>query len=496
MRIEDTDQSRRVQDAEERLIKDLEWAGLSWDEGPDRGGPYGPYRQSERLALYHQHAQTLIDKDEAYRCFCSSEQLEAEKRSLHVSGLPTAYSGTCRLIDKSESSRRADMGEAHVVRFKGGERARPQFKDAIYGIIQKKDPEEDFVLLKSDGYPTYHLANVVDDYCMKITHVIRGEEWLISTPKHVALYHAFGWQPPTFAHLGLLVNPDGTKLSKRDNSANLSTYQEEQGIFPLALLSWLANLGSSFKSQKGPMPRTISQVADALTFKFTRGGIKLNFAKLHYFHNKYAHDLLYRPIPELAETETGLLHRHLVQPLLREIDAMGGRNSPDLTGLPAAWQTELELVPSLQSDESSRAAHVRRVLNTMRNNFDSPRSVLNKDPYLFWRVPTSLYRRSLAAFAPDRRVLDALDEATTGSRAATNWGGPDAKPVDLVRDALSSRDVHVDESSLHNVLRLVGAGAHDAASQSSHNMMIVLGRNEWRHRLDRLNDVLVEMLSS
>lgn len=213
LRIEDTDQvtrltrhlqrsvytdlaqSRLVADAEERLIKDLEWAGLSWDEGPDRGGPYGPYRQvglttllfirslswdtdfiqSERLDVYKDHVQNLVDKGHAYRCFCSSEQLESQKRELHDAGKPTVYPGTCRSIDASESDNRAAQGEPHVVRFKGDAFGRPKFRDAIYGSFQKKDPEEDFIVMKTDGFPTYHLANVVDDHLMKITHVIRGE---------------------------------------------------------------------------------------------------------------------------------------------------------------------------------------------------------------------------------------------------------------------------------------------------------------------------------
>jgi hypothetical protein len=152
------------------------------------------------------------------------------------------------------------------VRFKGDAFGQPKLRDAIYGHFQKKDAEEDFIILKSDGFPTYHLANVVDDHLMEVTHVIRGEEWLISAPKHVALYQAFGWQPPTFAHLGLLVNQDGSKLSKRNDDVNLSKYKEGN-VFPMALLAWLANLGSSFKSG-AKAPRSVEDVAEAVSYPY------------------------------------------------------------------------------------------------------------------------------------------------------------------------------------------------------------------------------------
>lgn len=261
-------QNRVVHDAEERLLEDLAWAGLKWDEGPDCGGPHGPYRQSERLSIYREHVNELINKGNAYRCFCTPEQLESQKKKLHEAGQPTVYPGTCRSVDDAESERRAADGEPHVVRFRSDKFGRPKTRDAIYGPFQKKDGEEDFVLIKSDGYPTYHFANVVDDHLMQITHVIRGEEWLISTPKHVALYEAFGWKVPTFAHLGLLVNDDGTKLSKRNASASISHYKNGD-VFPMSLLAWLANLGSSFSAGTKP-PRTIQEASDAVSFMGSR----------------------------------------------------------------------------------------------------------------------------------------------------------------------------------------------------------------------------------
>ncbi|KAF4512097.1 hypothetical protein G6O67_001279 [Ophiocordyceps sinensis] len=465
LRIEDTDQSRLVQDAEKRVIQDLQWAGLSWDEGPDRGGPHGPYRQSERLPTYKHHVQTLVDAGHAYRCFCTSEQLESQKRRLHDAGRPTIYPGTCRSIDASESDSRGAEGEAHVVRLKGDAFGRPKFRDAIYGQFQKKNPEEDFVILKTDGFPTYHLANVVDDHLMEITHVIRGEEWLISTPKHLALYKAFGWHPPTFAHLGLLVNADGTKLSKRNDSANLSKYQRDR-VFPMAFLSWLANLGSSFKSNSKP-PRTLDDVVDALTFKFTTGGIKMNF--------------------DLAEQEAQLLDRHLVQPLLLRLEAITTGGSVETQDLQKPWQTSLELVPALKSD-GSRDFYARSIFtHTRGGRFKCPNTLIEGYPFLFWRVPTCLYKSSIAASNPSSEVLDALDGAI---ERAECWDDQGANVVAFLNDAL--RDRNVPPVVMHNVLRLVATGAWDAVTPNSSKMFALLGRDEWRCRIHVLKDVLGE----
>ncbi|ODA77107.1 hypothetical protein RJ55_07625 [Drechmeria coniospora] len=488
LRIEDTDQSRLVADAEERLIRDLKWAGLSWDEGPDRGGPHGPYRQSARLESYRDHVRQLIHKGHAYRCFCSPEQLDSQKRRLHDAGGPTAYPGTCRSVDASESETRAAGGEPHVVRFRGDAFGRPKFRDAIYGSFQKQESEEDFILLKTDGFPTYHLANVVDDHLMNITHVIRGEEWLISTPKHLALYHAFGWDPPTFAHLGLLVNPDGSKLSKRNDSVNISRYAEE-GVFPIALLAWLSNLGCSFKSG-AQTPRTLGEIADALTFKFTRGGIKLNPGKLEHFQTKYRDALLGNRIPELAEQEAILIERNLTRPMLHELQSITSGNDIGPGKLPKAWQTSLELVPALRSDET-RASYVHSILTNSQGGFQSTGSLIRQHPYLFWRVPVSLYESSLAVFRPDPRVLDALDQALDQVDCWDSLGA--VKVMEFIQETVHGENI--DPVLVHKVLRLVGAGGQDVVSQSSSRMFLLLGRGEWRHRLDVVKDS-IKMLQS
>ncbi|KAG6011766.1 hypothetical protein E4U43_008130 [Claviceps pusilla] len=489
LRLEDTDQKRLVHDAEDRLIQDLKWAGLTWDEGPDCGGPYGPYKQSLRLDIYKQHVQTLLDRGHAYRCFCTPEQLESQKRELHEAGQSTAYPGTCRSVDAAESDMRASRGDAHVVRFRGDAFGRPMLHDAIYGLFQKKEPEEDFVLLKSDGFPTYHLANVVDDHLMKITHVIRGEEWLISTPKHLALYQAFGWDPPTFAHLGLLVNPDGSKMSKRNDSVDLSTYREK-GIFPMALLSWLANLGSSFKSGIKAHPLTISDLAKALSFKFTRGGIKLNVDKLDYFQVKYRDALLRDSHPSafVKYEKDNIIRDYVTEPVLQEIAALTRGKSQKVDLLPEYWRHDLIPI-SAMSDLDMRAQHyIFDIVATERGGYLTMESLLQKHPYLVWQVPERLYRHSLSSYKPDQRAMHALEEVLEKPHL---WGDnkQDAQPVmDAIWAALDGQGV--DKLAVYNTLRLIGAGGHDVVSQSSTRMFTILGREEWRRRTDTVKRLL------
>ncbi|KAF5008313.1 hypothetical protein FDECE_5414 [Fusarium decemcellulare] len=485
----DISKNRLVPDAEERIFKDLEWAGLSWAEGPDKGGPYAPYRQSERLDTYKDHVKTLVDNGSAYRCFCKSSVLEAQKRALHEAGKSTAYPGTCRSIPRSESDQRAAAGEAHVVRLDSGRFGTPKFKDAIYGPFQKKEPEEDFVLMKTDGYPTYHLANVVDDHLMKITHVIRGEEWLISTPKHLALYEAFGWQPPTFAHLGLLVSNDGSKLSKRNDSVNLSTYIDQK-IFPMALQAWLANLGASFK--KGVCaPRFLEDVAEALTFKFTRGGIKLNPQKLDFFQHEYRNLLFRTPLLEHTPREQVLIRDNLLKPLVSEVHAITASSEisageytpihPRGTSIP--WPAPLTRVPALLSSEASQQAYAFEVLVQETARYASAADIARLLPYFFWRPPPSIYRAALAAEPVRRDLFNLVHEAVHAS--------PDA--WELALDRLLERVPSGQAPDLHTILRLVAIGSSNAVGKTSRVLFSVLGQDEWRFRTGLVHSLLDEL---
>ncbi len=251
LRIEDTDRTRYVEGATENLISILNWSGLDYDEGPYldthgkiyQKGDYGPYIQSQRIEIYKRYAMELLKKGFAYRCFCSPQRLEEVRKLQLLNKQPPKYDRLCRNLSETESNRRAAI-EPYTIRLKV-----PDEKIVFTDIIRDKvefdgSLIDDQVLLKSDGYPTYHLANVVDDHLMEITHVIRGEEWLSSTPKHILIYKYLDWQPPQFAHLPLLLNPDRSKLSKRSGDVAVEEYKKE-GYLPEALLNYVALLGWS-----------------------------------------------------------------------------------------------------------------------------------------------------------------------------------------------------------------------------------------------------------
>ncbi|MCK9407905.1 MAG: glutamate--tRNA ligase [Bacteriovoracaceae bacterium] len=238
LRIEDTDQSRKVEGATEKLIDALEWAGVEFDEGPGKEGVYGPYIQSQRLPIYHEHVKQLVDQGKAYHCFCTPERLER----LKAEG-GTMYDRHCRNISMDEARRRVSAGEPNVIRMKIPDDGELQFHDEVRGDVSIAfSTIDDQVLLKSDGFPTYHLAVVVDDHTMAVSHVIRGEEWLPSTPKHILLYQYFGWEKPKFAHLPLLLNPDKSKLSKRQGDVAVEDYRAK-GYLKDALVNFVAFLG-------------------------------------------------------------------------------------------------------------------------------------------------------------------------------------------------------------------------------------------------------------
>ena len=244
LRIEDTDRKRFVEGAVENLIETLSWAGINFDEGPKMGGKFSPYHQSERLDLYKQHAEKLISEGKAYYCFCTPERLQQLKEEQQKQKLPQAkYDKHCLHLSKNEIEEKLNSDVPFVIRLNVQAGKRIIFKDLIRETVEfETNNIDDQVLIKSDGFPTYHLANVVDDHLMEITHVIRGEEWLSSTPKHIILYNYFGWEKPVFAHLPLLLNPDKSKLSKRQGDVAVEDYREK-GYLKEALINFVALLG-------------------------------------------------------------------------------------------------------------------------------------------------------------------------------------------------------------------------------------------------------------
>lgn len=251
LRIEDTDRTRSRPEYEENIFKALRWAGLQWDEGPDIGGPFGPYRQSERTEIYRHWCHKLLEEGKAYRCFATTAELE-EMREL-AKGFGDGrqgYDRRYRNLSQGEIEERIAAGQEYCIRLKVPLTGECVCHDAIKGrIVVPWADVDDQVLMKSDGFPTYHLANVVDDHLMGITHVIRGDEWIASTPKHVLLYEYFGWEPPTFMHMPLLLGTDGKKLSKRRNPTSIFYYQDS-GYLPEAFLNFLTLMGYSMPGDK------------------------------------------------------------------------------------------------------------------------------------------------------------------------------------------------------------------------------------------------------
>lgn len=244
LRIEDTDQVRKVDGAVEKILKVIKDYGLDWDEGPQKGGPFGPYVQSERLPIYKQHAEQLVNEGKAYHCFCSAERLEEMREAQRAAKTPPKYDRHCLALSKEDVASKIAVNEPYVIRLKVPADQAITFTDLIRGDITFSSNEvDDQVLLKSDGFPTYHLAVVVDDHLMEITHIMRGEEWISSTPKHVLLYQAFGWQQPIYAHIPVFLNPDGQgKMSKRKGTVAAQSFLDD-GYLPEAMLNFFMILG-------------------------------------------------------------------------------------------------------------------------------------------------------------------------------------------------------------------------------------------------------------
>jgi glutamyl-tRNA synthetase len=290
LRIEDTDQARSTPESERAILDALHWTGLSWDEGPDTGGPHAPYRQSERSEIYEKYAHELLEKGHAFRCFCTPERLDAMRAAQRAAGIPQHYDGHCLAIAPDESARRAAAGEPFVVRMKVPESGVCTVRDLRRGDVEIAYKDVDMqVLMKSDGLPTYHLANVVDDHLMEITHVIRGEEWLPSAPKHLLLYEYFGWEPPALMHLPLLRNPDKSKLSKRKNPTGILFYQR-MGYLPEALLNFLGLLMTS-SSEGKEIFDLATLVAGFDLNDISLGGPVFDIQKLDWLNGQYLRTL-------------------------------------------------------------------------------------------------------------------------------------------------------------------------------------------------------------
>ena len=297
LRIEDTDRTRFSADSEQQIFDAMKWLGLYYDEGPDVGGDFGPYRQSERMGMYKKYADMLVDNGGAYCCFCTQERLTSLRERQVAMNQAPGYDGHCRKLTKEEVEQKKANNEPYIIRLKMPYDGQTIVKDMLRGdIVFENSKIDDQVLLKSDGFPTYHLANIVDDHLMGITDVIRAEEWIASTPKHVQLYKAFGWEEPKWYHMPLLRNADKTKISKRKNPVSLNYYRQE-GYLKEAMLNFLALMGWSMPEDKEIF--TLDEMINNFTFdRISLGGPVFDLVKLGWVNN---HHMRLKDIKELTE---------------------------------------------------------------------------------------------------------------------------------------------------------------------------------------------------
>jgi glutamyl-tRNA synthetase len=299
LRIEDSDQKRYVPGAEEELMASLRWLGIEWDEGPDIGGPYGPYRQSERREIYQDHARQLVEQGHAYYCFCTPERLQQMRENQKALGLQSRYDGTCRRLGPDEALARVKRGEKHVVRFKMPQEGAISIHEALRGEIRVENQTlDDYILVRSDGLAVYHLAAMVDDHLMDISHVIRGSEWLSTLPLHAHIIRAFGWSEPIWVHLSVFLKPSGKgKMSKRETAQAMNDgYSifikdlDELGYIPEGVNNWIALMGWSYDDHTEYF--TLPDLVEKFDLTHLNPSpAAINFTKLDYFNGLHIRSL-------------------------------------------------------------------------------------------------------------------------------------------------------------------------------------------------------------
>ena len=350
VRIEDTDIARTVASSKNTILEALQWLGLDWDEGPDIGGPYGPYVQSERVERYKLAAEELVDKDMAYYCICSAERLQEMRKSQTERKQPPGYDRLCR-----DAAHKPTPNKSYVTRFKMPLEGTTTFSDLIRGEITFDNKNiDDFVVLKSDGYPTYHLANVVDDHAMDISHVMRSDEWVSSTPKHVQLYQALGNKVPAFAHLPMILGPDKAKLSKRHGSVSILQYKEE-GFLPEAMINFLALLGWSIDDHTEIV--SMKDLVDWFSIeRIGKAGAVFNHDKLNwmngvYIRNMSIDDLIEKASDVLAESINTELNQTTYKDYLSKIMPLVQERIKTLNELPDLIQFFFKTQVSFSTEE-------------------------------------------------------------------------------------------------------------------------------------------------
>ncbi|XP_040002842.1 probable glutamate--tRNA ligase, mitochondrial [Xiphias gladius] len=448
LRLEDTDQSRLVPGAAASIEDMLEWAGVPPDESPRRGGPVGPYLQSQRLDLYSQTAQQLVESGHAYYCFCSPQRLELLKKEALRAGQTPRYDNRCRHLRADQVQEKLAKGAPHVIRFRLEAGIEP-FQDMIFGWNRHEvaQVEGDPVVIKADGFPTYHLANIVDDHYMKISHVLRGSEWLISTSKHLLMYQALGWKPPTFGHLPLLMNKDGSKLSKRQGDIFIQSFQRA-GILPEALLDITTNCGSGFNTNR--MGRRIDElISEFNPSKITTHSALLDLEKLPEFNRIHLEQ-------RIGDEEQCLL-------LIKDLQV----------------QIQQAYTAEIQDEEVLHEDYIRRVLHLRKGHISSLKELVSPGYSYLWVRPSFSSQQVAALTSEAPRiaslVLRLIEER--GEELALDQLSKDLKTLAKQTKATKYREVM-------KLLRLALSGLQQGPSVAE--MMVSLGPAEISHRFRKL----------
>ena len=378
LRIEDTDQARSTPESEQAIFAALQWLGLDWDEGPNVGGPYGPYRQSERQALYLEHIERLLVQGDAFHCFCSKQRLDEVRAEQQAAKQTTRYDGHCLGLSADEVAKRLAAGEPSVVRMRVPETGACTFKDRLRGEITIPYSQIDMqVLLKADGMPTYHLAVVVDDHLMGITHILRGEEWLNSVPKHQLLYQYFDWPMPELVPLPLLRNTDQSKLSKRKNPTSV-TYYRDQGYLPEALLNYLGLMGWSMPDEHELF--TLQQMVQAFDVdRISTSGPIFDQDKLRWMNGQYLRALDAEAYAE--KVQEWLLNKDRLRDLIPLVQERAERLSDLLPLVDYLLGTRRALKPEDFAHKKLEREQVVKVIHHTLAMFDRKRSWQRDDLY-------------------------------------------------------------------------------------------------------------------
>jgi glutamyl-tRNA synthetase len=435
LRIEDTDQSRKVEGAVENLIATLDWSGVHYDEGPGKDGGHGPYVQSERLNTYSKHAEQLVQLDNAYYCFCTPERLEEVRKEQMAKKLDPRYDRHCRNIPKEEATKRKESGERFVIRMKVPLEGEMTFEDTIRGKVTiAHQMLDDQVIIKSDGYPTYHLAVVVDDHLMEISHVIRGEEWLPSTPKHILLYRYFGWDLPIFAHLPLLLNPDKSKLSKRQGDVAVEEYRAK-GYLHEAIINFVAFLGWNPGDEHEIF--SLDQLVQEFSLeRVGKSGAVFNVEKLNWLNFQH---LRLKP-----DSEVLAMLRHLLQ-------------QSDFAG-------------KQFSDE-----YLLTVISAMRERVTFVTDFVEKSPYFFQapqQYQADIVKKRWAKDAPERLRILAQEFSKLSNPTKSDYEAA----LHRAAEALS-----ITNSDLIHPLRLAVSGV--GAGPGLYDILTVIGKDETIRRI-------------